>query len=79
MLSRQRSRSKSEGGKTDEKRSGSKDDRKEFKNCIAYNCNECIKMGKCAKEFNVQLCDEYDLSEESDDIGFRSSCEFGRK
>ena len=29
-LSRQRSRSKSEGGKTDEKRSGSKDDRKEF-------------------------------------------------
>ena len=63
-LSRQRDRSKSEGGRTDEKRSGSKDNKKEFKNCIACKCNECIKMRKSANELNVQLCDGYDLNEE---------------
>merc|ERR1712237_254530 len=45
-LSRQRDSSKSEGGRTDGKRSGSKDIKKKFKNCIACKCNECIKMRK---------------------------------
>ena len=58
-VSRQRGRSRSEGSKTDEKRSGSKEDEKEFKNCIACKCNECIKMRKSAKELNIQLCDGY--------------------
>ena len=63
-MSRQRGRSRSEGSKTYEKRSGSKEDEKEFKNCIACKCNECIKRRKSAKELNVQLCDGYELNEE---------------
>ena len=63
-LSRERDRSRSEGGRTNEKRSGSKDNKKEFKNCIACKCNECIKMRKSAKELNVQLCEGYELNEE---------------
>ena len=70
-LSRQRDRSKSEGGRsnsergrTDEKRSGSKDNKKEFRNCIACKCDDCTKMRKSAKELNVQLCEGYELDEE---------------
>ena len=70
-LSRQRDRSKSEGGRsnsergrTDEKRSGSKDNKREYKSCIGCKCDDCVKMRKSAKELNVQLCDGYELNEE---------------
>ena len=61
-MSRQRDRSR--GEKTNENRSGSKEDKKEYKNCIACKCNECVKIRKSAKELNVQLCDGYELNEE---------------
>ena len=53
-------RDRSRGEKTDEKRSGSKEDKREYKNCIACKCSDCVKMRKSAKELNVQLCDGYD-------------------
>ena len=37
-----RERSVSIGNRRDEKRSGSKEDRREFKNCIGCKCEECI-------------------------------------
>ena len=61
-LSRQRDRSR--GEKTNENRSGSKEDKREYKNCIACKCNECVKIRKRAKKLNVQLCDGYELNEE---------------
>ena len=59
-----RERSGSVGNRRDEKRSGSKEDRREFKNFIGCKCEECIKMRKNAKEMNVQLCNGYELDEE---------------
>ena len=59
-----RERSGSQGNRRDEKRSGSKEDRREFKNCIGCKCEDCIKMRKNAKEMNVQLCNGYELDEE---------------
>ena len=59
-----RERSESEGNRRDEKRSGSKEDRREFKNCRGCKCEDCIKMRKNVKEMNVQLCDGYELNEE---------------
>ena len=89
MRSVSRQRDRSRGEKTDEKRSGSKEDKREYKSCIGCKCDDCVKMRKSAKELNVQLCDGYELNEEilvnyterkgSDDIGFRSFSEFGRK
>ena len=61
-MSRQRDRSR--GEKTDEKRSGSKEDKREYKSCIGCKCDDCVKMRKSAKELNVQLCDGYELDEE---------------
>ena len=61
-VSRQRDRSK--GDKTNEKRSGSKEDKREYKNCIGCKCEDCVKMRKSAKELNVQLCDGFELDEE---------------
>merc|ERR1712240_32619 len=61
-VSRQRDRSR--GEKADEKRSGSKEDEKEYKNCIGCKCEDCVKMRKSAKELNVQLCDGFQLDEE---------------
>ena len=64
MRSVSRQRDRSRGEKTDEKRSGSKEDKKEYKNCIGCKCEDCVKMRKSAKELNVQLCDGYELNEE---------------
>merc|ERR1712121_430727 len=50
--------------KEDQKRSGSKDERKEFKTCIACKCPDCKKMRESAKETIVQLCDGFQLDEE---------------
>ena len=59
-----RGRDRSRGDKTNEKRSGSKDEKKEYKNCIGCKCEDCVKMRKSAKELNVQLCDGFELDEE---------------
>ena len=48
-LSRQRDRSRSEGRRTDEKRSGSKENKEEFKNCIACKCKCLYKNEKECK------------------------------
>ena len=59
-----RGRDRSRGDKTNEKRSGSKDEKKEYKNCIGCKCEDCVKMRKSAKELNVQLCDGFQLDKE---------------
>ena len=48
-----RERSVSVGNRRDEKRSGSKEDRREFKNCRGCKCEDCIKIRKNAKEMNM--------------------------
>ena len=50
-VSRQRDRSK--GDKTNEKRSGSKEDKREYKSCIGCKCEDYVKMRNSAKELNV--------------------------
>ena len=62
--SRDRSRDRSKGDRVNEKRSGSKDERREYKNCIGCKCEDCKKMRQSAKEMNVQLCDGFQLDEE---------------
>merc|ERR1711989_14691 len=57
-----RDRSRSERGRTDEKRSGSKENKKEYRNCIGCKCVDCEKMRKNAKELSVNWCEEYKLS-----------------
>ena len=59
-----RSRDRSRGDRVNEKRSGSKDEKKEYKNCIGCKCEDCKKMRQSAKEMNVQLCDGFELNEE---------------
>ena len=44
-----RERSESVGSRRDEKRSGSRESRKDFKGCIGCKCGEDIKMRKSAK------------------------------
>ena len=53
MRSVSRQRDRSRGEKTDEKRSGPKEDKKEYKSCIGCKCEDCVKMRKSAKELNV--------------------------
>ena len=88
MRSVSRQRDRSRGEKTDEKRSGPKEDKKEYKSCIGCKCEDCMKMRKSAKELNVQLCDGYELDGEilvnymekgKQVMIFWSSREFGRK
>ena len=64
MISVSMQRDRSKGDKTNEKRIGSKEDKREYKNCIGCKCEDCVKMRKSAKELNVQFCDGYDLDEE---------------
>ena len=64
MRSVSRQRDRSRGEKTDEKRSGSKENKKEYKNCIGCKCEDCMKMRKSAKELNLQLCDGFELDKE---------------
>ena len=45
-----RERSESTGNRRDEKRSGSRENKREFKSCIGCKCEECIKMRKNAKK-----------------------------
>merc|ERR1712240_478950 len=45
-------------------RSGSKNEKKEYNNCIGCKCEDCKKMRQSAKEINVQLCDGFELDEE---------------
>jgi len=59
-----RSRDRNRGDRVNEKRSGSKDEKKEYKNCIGCKCEDCKKMRQSAKEMNVQLCDGFKLNEE---------------
>merc|ERR1712121_101065 len=59
-----RSKDRSRGDRVNEKRSGSKDEKKEYKNCIRCKCEDCKKMRQSAKEMNVQLCDGFKLNEE---------------
>merc|ERR1712121_235876 len=61
MGDRSRDRSRD---RVNEKRSGSKDERREYKNCIGCKCEDCKKMRQSAKEMNVQLCDGFQLGEE---------------
>ena len=58
-----RGRSGSTGTKKDDKRSESKEDNREYKNCIGCKCEACVKMRKNSKEMNVQLCEGYELNE----------------
>merc|ERR1711873_40975 len=62
--SRDRSRDRSKGDRVNEKRSGSKDEKKEYKNCIGCKCEDCKKMGQSAKEMNVKLLDGFKLNQE---------------
>ena len=62
--SRDRSRDRSKGDRVNENRSGSKDEKKEYKNCIGCKCEDCKKMRQSAKEMNVQLCDGFELNKE---------------
>ena len=62
--SRDRSRDRSKEDRVNEKRSGSKDERREYKNCIGCKFEDCKKMRQSAKEMNVQLCDGFQLDEE---------------
>merc|ERR1711962_1700962 len=55
-----RDRSRIERGRTNEKRSGSK----QYKNCIGCKCEDCEKMRKTAKELNVNWCEEFTMNEE---------------
>ena len=55
-----RDRSRTERGRTNEKRSGSK----QYKNCIGCKCEDCEKMRKTAKELNVNWCEEFTMNEE---------------
>merc|ERR1712243_421505 len=59
-----RGRDRSRGYRTNEKRSRSKDEKKEYKNFIGCKCEDCKKMRQNAKEMNVQLCDGFELDEE---------------
>ena len=59
-----RSRDRSRGDRVNEKRSGSKDEKREYKNSIGCKCEDCKKMRQSAKEMNVQLCDGFELNEE---------------
>ena len=52
---RNRSRDRSKEDRVNEKRSGSKDERKEYKTCIGCKCPDCKKMRESAKETIVQL------------------------
>merc|ERR1711873_157112 len=56
---RDRSRDRSKEDRVNEKRSGSKDERREYKNCIGCKCEDCKKMRQSAKETIVQLCDGF--------------------
>merc|ERR1711873_22973 len=59
-----RSRDRSRGDRVNEKRRGSKDERREYKNCIGCKGEDCKKMRQSAKEMNVQLCDGFQLDKE---------------
>ncbi len=56
-----RDRSRSERGRTKEKRSGSKENKKEYRNCIGCKCVDCEKMRKNTKGLNVNWCKEFKL------------------
>merc|ERR1712002_132937 len=43
---------------------GSKEDRREFKNCIGCKCEACVKMRKNAQELNANFCEGYSMNEE---------------
>merc|ERR1712240_435918 len=60
---RDRSRDRSKEDRVNEKRSGSKDERREYKNCIGCKCEDCKKMRQSAKEKIVQLCDGFELND----------------
>merc|ERR1711873_218715 len=59
-----RDRNRTERGRTNEKRSGSRDNNKQYKNCIGCKFEDCEKMRKTAKELNVNWCVEFTLNEE---------------
>ena len=68
-LSRPRSRSKEERGRSgfrrEDKISASREDgKREYKNCIGCKCESCVKMRKNAQEMNVNLCEGYAMNEE---------------
>merc|ERR1711873_141571 len=59
-----RDRSRTERERTNEKRSGSKENNKQYKNCIGCKCEDCEKMRKTAKELNIKWCEEFTMNEE---------------
>merc|ERR1712243_404395 len=59
-----RDRSRTERGRTNEKRSGSKNNNKQYTNCLGCKWEECEKMRKTAKELNVKFCQEFTVNEE---------------
>merc|ERR1712112_324293 len=59
-----RDRSRTERGRTNEKRSGSKNNNKQYTYYIGCKCEDCEKMRKTAKELNVNWCEEFTVNEE---------------
>merc|ERR1711873_198333 len=59
-----RDRSRPERGRTNEKRSGSKNNNKQYTYCIGCKCEDCDKMRKTTKELNVNWCEEFTVNEE---------------
>ena len=57
-------RSRIERGRSNEKRSGSKNNNNQYTNCIGCKCENCEKMRKTAKELNVNWCEEFEVNEE---------------
>ena len=52
------------GSKHDDRRSKSKEDNREFKNCIGCKCEACVKMRKNAQELTANFCEGYAMNEE---------------
>jgi len=51
-------------GRSNERRSGSKNSKKQDMNCIGCKCENCEKMRETAKELNVNWCEEFEVNEE---------------
>ena len=59
-----RDRSRTERGRSNERRSGLKNSKKQDTNYIGCKCEDCEKMRETAKELNVNWCEEFEENEE---------------
>ena len=60
-----RDRRRAERGRSNERRSVSKNSNKQYTSCIGCKCENCERMRKTAKELNVNWCEEFEENEET--------------